>query len=194
MRRRSRKNKVRWPVSRVLSRHARGHAMDDHSSGTSVTGRLLRPTRTAPRDRDCRRTGCCPYLVLLPVGFAVPRPLPAARCALTAPFHPYLRARRRAGGLLSVALSLGSPPPGVTRHRDPVEPGLSSLRLQATEARPSSHLTCLPVRRWPMRGQPTRPATAAARPAVSASIRPSNRDGRKRRWKAATAALPSAVR
>ena len=31
-----------------------------------------------------------------------------------------------AGGLLSVALSLGSPPPGVTRHRVPVEPGLSS--------------------------------------------------------------------
>ena len=31
-----------------------------------------------------------------------------------------------AGGLLSVALSLGSPPPGVTRHRVPEEPGLSS--------------------------------------------------------------------
>jgi|GEM_PF-6172081 len=30
-----------------------------------------------------------PYLVLLPVGFAVPVPLPAPRCALTAPFHPY---------------------------------------------------------------------------------------------------------
>ena len=32
----------------------------------------------------------------------------------------------QAGGLVSVALSLGSPPPGVTRHRVPVEPGLSS--------------------------------------------------------------------
>jgi len=30
------------------------------------------------------------------------------------------------GGLLSVALSLGSPPAGVTRHRRSVEPGLSS--------------------------------------------------------------------
>ena len=30
------------------------------------------------------------------------------------------------GGFLSVALSLGSPPPGVTRHRRSVEPGLSS--------------------------------------------------------------------
>ncbi len=31
-----------------------------------------------------------PYLVLLLVGFTMPLPLPAARCALTAPFHPYL--------------------------------------------------------------------------------------------------------
>ena len=30
-----------------------------------------------------------PYSVLHPVGFAVPRPLPAARCALAAPFRPY---------------------------------------------------------------------------------------------------------
>ena len=30
-----------------------------------------------------------PYSVLLPVGFAMPPPLPGARCALTAPFHPY---------------------------------------------------------------------------------------------------------
>jgi hypothetical protein len=33
-----------------------------------------------------------------------------------------------AGGLFSVALSLGSPPPAVGRHRIPVEPGLSSDR------------------------------------------------------------------
>jgi len=32
-----------------------------------------------------------PYLVLLRVGFTLPRLLPAARCALTAPFHPYRR-------------------------------------------------------------------------------------------------------
>ncbi len=30
-----------------------------------------------------------PYLVLLHVGFSLPPPLLAARCALTAPFHPY---------------------------------------------------------------------------------------------------------
>ncbi len=35
-----------------------------------------------------------PYLVLLLVGFTMPLPLPAARCALTAPFHPYPRHAR----------------------------------------------------------------------------------------------------
>jgi hypothetical protein len=33
------------------------------------------------------------------------------------------------GGLFSVALSLGSPPPAVSRHRIPVEPGLSSTQF-----------------------------------------------------------------
>ena len=41
-------------------------------------------------------------------------------------FSPLPASEKPAGGLLSVALSLGSPPPGVTRHRVSVEPGLSS--------------------------------------------------------------------
>jgi hypothetical protein len=73
-----------------------------------------------PKDRPGR-----PYSVLLRVGLAMPLPLPAARCALTAPFHPY--PARMQGGLLSVALSLGSPPPDVIRHPVSVEPGLSSI-------------------------------------------------------------------
>ena len=57
------------------------------------------------------------YLALLRMGFAV-RPLsPAARCALTAPFHPCLcPADGAIGGLLSAALSVTSRCPGVTRH------------------------------------------------------------------------------
>ena len=35
------------------------------------------------------------------------------------------------GGLFSVALSLGSPPPGITWHCILVEPGLSSLLIKA---------------------------------------------------------------
>ena len=81
---------ARWPVSRVL--YPWFPTGDDHSSGTPVTGRLTRPTRAATRKCVWLREseGCRPYLVLLPVGFTVPLPLPVARCALTAPFHPYL--------------------------------------------------------------------------------------------------------
>ena len=66
------------------------------------------------------------YSVLLPVGFAVPPASPQARCALTAPFHPYLPFP--AGGSFSVALSLrpdpacaGSRPAG--RYPAPFVPG-----------------------------------------------------------------------
>src|SRR6185436_18979314 len=47
-----------------------------------------------------------PYWLLLRVGFAVPLDSHRARCALTAPFHPY-RALRT-GGLFPVALSCAS--------------------------------------------------------------------------------------
>src|SRR5262245_36383709 len=68
-----------------------------------------------------------PYSVLLPVGFAVPSPLPATRCALTAPFHPCRgRTQRAAAVSFSVALSLSFRPPDVIRHRMSMEPGLSS--------------------------------------------------------------------
>jgi hypothetical protein len=55
--------------------------------------------------------------------------------------HPFTLTHARMGGLLSVALSLGSPPPDVIRHRASVEPGLSSPRL--LEGRPSSRLARL---------------------------------------------------
>src|SRR6266478_6862281 len=66
---------------------------DGHSSGTFVAERLARPTRAAarkarPAGPALPASACRSYLVLLPVGFALPPPLPAARCALTAPFHP----------------------------------------------------------------------------------------------------------
>jgi len=93
------------------------------------------PHATNPGSRPGNRPGpgslpgpCCPYSVLLPVGFTMPPLLPAARWALTPPFHPYPAQRLATcrGGLLSVALSLRSPSPGVTRHRVSMEPGLSS--------------------------------------------------------------------
>ncbi len=40
--------------------------------------------------------------------------------------HLFTLTRADAGGLFSVALSLGSPPAAVSRHRRSLEPGLSS--------------------------------------------------------------------
>ena len=139
---------ARRPVSRVLSRPFAGPWMTiplgrpSPDASRDLPGRRRRKRASpapVPKDRSAGR----PYAVLLPVGFALPPPLPAARCALTAPFHPCRRPSRRrdgTGGLLSVALSLGSPPPGVTRHRVSVEPGLSSPRPSRAEKRPSGRL------------------------------------------------------
>ncbi|ORE98276.1 hypothetical protein ATO4_04812 [Aurantimonas sp. 22II-16-19i] len=68
-------------------------------------------------------------------------PLPRRHCGSLPrdPRHDEPNCRR--GGLLSVALSLGSPPPDVIRHRLSVEPGLSSpavfRRLTGAVARPA---------------------------------------------------------
>jgi len=64
---------------------------DGHSSRPCIAARLQRPTRELWRAEPARRPrrAILPYLVLLRVGFSLPPPLPAARCALTAPFHPY---------------------------------------------------------------------------------------------------------
>ena len=123
---------ARRSVSRVLSRPRAGMAIH-----------LGRSLPNASRDRPERRRG-------RPARRRQPRPAPPAaptwscsrwglpcrrRCrrrGALLPHHFTLAARRlerrRARRCVSVALSLGSPPPGVTRHRASVEPGLSSLR------------------------------------------------------------------
>jgi len=96
-------------VSRILSRawiHPGGLTAasaglrrgDDHSSSPVITDGIKQPTRKPRTGRPmiarCRTTAL-PYLALLRAGFCLPRLLPGARCALTAPFHPCLFA---AGG------------------------------------------------------------------------------------------------
>jgi len=117
------------------------------------------PRATNPDGRAGNSPEGCPsrhpYSVLLPVGFAVPPLLPGARWALTPPFHPYPAGKSARlswpghhkgpiywrGGLLSVALSLGFPPPAINRHRVSVEPGLSSrTAFRHLSARPPSRL------------------------------------------------------
>ncbi|SCD23690.1 hypothetical protein BR141012304_11271 [Brucella inopinata] len=118
-------------------------------------GRLIRKPIACPFEPTRR-----PYSVLLPMGFTVPPALLPARWALTPPFHPYPvipavcpKRYGRRGGLLSVALSLGSPPPGVTRHRVSMEPGLSSpaafRHMTGAAARPtdSAHIATIPRQR-----------------------------------------------
>ena len=122
------------PVSRVLYG---GAGFPPFRAMTIPLGRL---SPAASCDQPGRRPGdgmrafafCRPYSVLLPAGLAMPPALPRERCALTAPFHPY---RDERGGLLSVALSLGSPPPDVIRRRVSVEPGLSSAVKQRSSGR-----------------------------------------------------------
>ena len=70
-----------------------------------------------------------PYSALLRVGLAIPFLLPRPWWALTPPFHHHRGVPERTrnhGSLFSVALSLGLPPPGVTRHPSFMESGLSS--------------------------------------------------------------------
>ena len=57
------------------------------------------------------------------------------------------------GGLLSVALSLNqqslASPPGVTRHRSSLEPGLSSPVAIKQQQRPPDPLATLPITSYP---------------------------------------------
>ncbi len=120
---------ARQPVSRVLSTSCEAvrpflwDASHDAPHATNPDGGAGMPLRSASRltpaaapIRSCSRWGlpyrpCCQRRgALLPHRFALPR----------GAFQPC------SGGLISVALSLGSPPPAVSRHRIPVEPGLSS--------------------------------------------------------------------
>ncbi len=87
------------------------------------------PTAPAAPIRSCSRWGLpCPFCyqkggALLP--------------------HPFTLTQASLGGLLSVALSLGSPPPAVSRHRISVEPGLSSGGFPPATVRPSGPARCL---------------------------------------------------
>src|SRR6478736_2602877 len=107
------------PVSRILFAVAsplRARLWrNDHSSSSGITAGIKQPTRRLRTGRPQPP----PYLVLLRAGFCLPPVLPRARCALTAPFHPYPSAHHRGaskGGMFSVPLSFELPRPGVTRR------------------------------------------------------------------------------
>jgi len=119
------------PVSRVLSGGL--PLRDGHSSGTRVAARLVQPTRVASLETGLARLELALVRPATPIWFCSRWGLPCRSCCQSRGAllpHPFTLARqlRRAavGGLLSVALSLGSPPAAVSRHRVSMEPGLSS--------------------------------------------------------------------
>ena len=176
------------PVRRILSRRLAA------PEAAIPLGRRL-PAGSSGLPGGLRRTGRpSPCLTLLRVGFTEPPGSPRALVRSYRTVAPLpVRCLHRStgpgpaiGGLLSVALSLGQrslpAPPGITRHRRSVEPGLSSPRLR--RPRPPGPLA-EPLYSSPC-GLGRRSARRMAR--HSPSIVPSINSGRKRRWKATTAA------
>jgi hypothetical protein len=154
--------KASRPVSRVLygpDCSGRG----GHSSGAPVTGtpRCNQPgwwredtPGGIPEDPPDH-----PYSVLLQAGLAVPHPLPDARCALTAPFHPYRHGepcRRFAfcGAIPGVA------PAG--RYPAPCLHGARTF-LHPCGQRPPGRLACPCVAENPARVKPLATKKAASR-------------------------------
>jgi len=96
--------------------------------------RLVQPTRAARLETDeSEKTPALPLFGFAPGG--VCRAAFVAKDAVRSyrtlsPLPSFAEATE--GGLLSVALSLGSPPPEVIRHRASKEPGLSSPPIRNT--------------------------------------------------------------
>ena len=65
-----------------------GSVIDNHSSGIAVAGYLKQPTRESVRNRRWA-TPYSPIWSCSGRGLPCRKLLPVARCALTAPFHPY---------------------------------------------------------------------------------------------------------
>jgi len=179
---------ARRPVSRVLSRPLR--ARDDHSSGTSVAGRLARPTRAAAA--ETRLAGAGPEG---PVG----RPplcglAPGGVCHAAAVAGGAVRSYRTLSPLPAASedgrrrSALCGTFPGVApagRYPAPCFRGARTF-LPPARGPESGHPAVwrLLAKRSRARRQPRRFTIPCRRAAVSPSARPSIRAGRKWRWKA----------
>src|SRR5207302_422369 len=118
-----------------------------------------------------------PYLVLLRAGFCLPPVLPRARCALTAPFHPYpstrarLSPRARSGRYVFCATVLQVTLTGRYPAHCPAEFGLSSPRLDGSRLRSGRA-----PRERKRNPHPSKPAACRERrlepPSRTAAVRP----------------------
>ena len=132
--------------------------MGDHSSrGRSYPA----PPATNPGDEP-EQAHLPPLFGLAPGGVYRAAAVAGARGALLP--HPFALTRPKTGRMLSVALSLtplAARPPGVTRHRCSVEPGLSSReQVRDAAARPSGGARYGLLRARKQQGQQLGPAFA----------------------------------
>ena len=119
--------------------------MDNHSSGITVTSILKRPTR---RHRGPRYS--LPIWSCSRWGLPCHKLLPVARCALTAPFHPYLPTTSGSRRYIFCCTFRRLAPPRRYLAPCPLEPGLSSFPHDAETRLPgrlsrllSSTLNCI---------------------------------------------------
>ena len=200
---------VSQPISRVLD----GSGQARCATAIPLGRRLPGASSNLPGRRiwtSIRRVGACaqslaPSLFgLAPGGVcrAAGVAAGAVRSYRTVSPLPRPYATRR-GGLFSVALSLGSRPPDVIRHRLSMEPGLSSpAAFRLRRERPSGRLTGRDggarravkrrgrfAHRAARRNGAHRPRVASKLCSVArvdSSATPSTRSGRKWRWNAVT--------
>ena len=114
------------PVSRVLS-------WSSHSSGMHVAAHLKRPTRELVRAARRGARPRAPLFGLAPGGVYPATGVAAGAVRSYRTISPLPTRRSAAGGIFSVALSVGSRPPGVTWHPalrspdfPPLQPGRRS--------------------------------------------------------------------
>jgi len=121
-------------IGKAGAGHKPGSVEGNHSSATAVTGRLEQPTRESARDRrwpealhpPCGGRRDLPYSPIWSCsgrGLPCRELLPVARCALTAPFHPYRTVARR---FVFCGTFHGLAPSRRYLAPCPKEPGLSS--------------------------------------------------------------------
>jgi len=148
-----------------------GSVESNHSSGTRVAASLERPTRKrariALRRPVLRGPRCFPIWPCSRWGLPCRRVLPPARCALTAPFHPYRSlARRRRFAFCCTVRGLAPPRRYLAPH--PPEPGLSSTlaNARAAIARPTPGAELSSLEKIASDFFDTAPSFAAAKSAV----------------------------
>jgi len=84
---------LRSGLEKKESAYKPGSVVDSHSSGMRVATHLKQPTRERCGPHLAGFPTCSPIWPCSEWGFPCRGRLPAARCALTAPFHPCRRLR-----------------------------------------------------------------------------------------------------